>query len=62
MEKRKWTKEEKRFVLKEAEREGLQVTLRKYWSGTSGFPYFTHQIPGGAKMADQIRIIRSICG
>jgi putative transposase len=30
MQKRKWTKEEKLAILAEAEKEGLEVTLRKH--------------------------------
>jgi putative transposase len=37
MEKRKWTKEEKLAILKEAEKEGIEVTLRKYGIYSSSY-------------------------
>lgn len=39
MEKRKWSKEEKLAILKEAEKEGIEVTLRKY--GIYSSSYYT---------------------
>lgn len=57
MEKRRWSKEEKLAILKEAEQNGVEVTLRK--RGIYPSTYYSwrkkYQLEGAAGFADQAR-------
>lgn len=57
MEKRKWTKEEKLAILKEAEQKGVEVTIRHHGVYPSTYYYWRkrYQLEGEVGLADHAR-------